>query len=128
MTNEQQPISGVPGKFTALTYMTLASGIVNIISGLTLTGLVIIGTIGIGVLCAPITILPTILGVFEIVYAVKLMSNPPQPVRPSQTLAIFEICCIIFAGVIPVVVGILALVFYNDPEVQAYFNRINASS
>lgn len=127
MSNFQQPASNnIPGKFTALTYMTLASGILNIIYGLLLTGGIVLGTFGLGLLCAPLTILPSILGIFEILYAVKLMANPPRPpVQPSQALAIFEICCILVGGVIPVVVGILALVFYNDPEVKAYFEKIN---
>ena len=125
MTNEQQPISAVPGKFTALSYMTLASGILNIIYGLSITVLIVISTIGLGLLCAPITILPSILGIFEILYAVKLLSNPPQPVQPSQAIAIMEICCIITGAVIPTVIGILALVFYNDPAVKAYFAQIN---
>ena len=122
------PTSSVPGKFTAITYMTLASGILNCLYGLTLTGGVVLGTFGLGLLCAPVTILPTILGVFEILYAVKLMANPPQPVQPSQAIAIMEICCILVGGVLPAVVGILVLVFYNDSEVQAHFNKINYSS
>ncbi len=125
---EQRPTSNVPGKFTALTYMTLASGILNCIYGLILTGSVVLGTFGLGLICAPITILPSILGVFEILYAIKLMSNPPQPVQPSQTLAIMEICCILVGGVLPAVVGILVLVFYQDPEVQSYFDNLNNPS
>lgn len=124
---EQQPTTKMPGKVSAITYMTLASGIINILSGLILTGSVILGTLGIGLLCAPITILPSILGVFEILYAVKLMANPPQPVQPSQIIAILEICCILLLGVLSAVIGILALVFYNDSEVKEYFERINSS-
>ena len=125
MENPQVITSKPPGKFSALAYMTLASGIINVLYGLILTGSVILGTFFFGIICAPLTILPTVLGVFEILYAIKLLSNPPQPVKPSQTLAIFEISSILLLGVIPAVVGILALVFYNDPEVQAYFNQIN---
>jgi uncharacterized membrane protein len=125
----QQPISIVPGKFQALTYITLVSGILNILYGLGLTAAVVLGTFGIGLLCSPITILPSVLGIFEILYAVKLMANPPQPpVKPSQTIAIMEICCILLGGVLPAVAGILALVFYNDPEVLAHFDRINNPS
>jgi hypothetical protein len=73
----------------------------------------------------PIGLLPLILGIFEILYAVKLLADPPRPVQPSQTIAILEICCILFGNIISLVVGILALVFYNDPDVKAYFERIN---
>jgi hypothetical protein len=125
---EQPSASNVPGKVVALTYMTLASGIINILFGLVLTGSVVLGTLGVGILCAPITILPSVLGIFEILYAVKLMANPPQPVQPSQAIAIMEICCVLLLSMISTVVGILALVFYSDPEVKAYFDKINRPS
>ena len=121
-------VSEKPGMFTALSIMTLISGVVNIVYSLIVTGGIVLGTFGIGLLCAPITILPAILGVFEILYAVKLLANPPQPVQPSQAIAILEICCIITLNVISTVTGILALVFYNDPAVKAYFAKINAPS
>lgn len=115
-----------PGMVTAISIMTLVSGILNIIYALSLTLGIVVGTLGIGLLCAPITILPGVLGIFEILYAVKLLSNPPKPVQPSQAIAIMEICTIIVGNVISVVMGILALVFYNDSTVQAYFARLNA--
>ncbi len=117
-----------PGMVSALGIMTLINGILNIMWGLGGTLAIVLGTIGIGLICAPITILPSILGIFEIIYAAKLMSNPPQPVRPNQTLAILEICCIIAGGVISTVVGIVALVFYNDPSVRDYFARLNSGT
>jgi len=120
-----QNTSEKPGMFTALSIITLVSGILNIFYGLTITVLIVIGTIGFGLLCAPITILPTILGVFEILYALKLLSNPQQPVRFSQAIAIMEICCIITGNILSTVAGILALVFYNDAPVKAYFEKIN---
>lgn len=117
-----------PGMVTALSVMTLINGIMNILWGLGATLAIVLGTFGIGILCAPITVLPCILGIFEIIYASKLLSNPPQPVRPSQTIAILEICCIIAGNVISTGVGIVALVFYNDPGVGAYFARINGEA
>jgi hypothetical protein len=66
-----------------------------------------------------------VLGIFEIVYAARLLSNPPKPTQPSQAIAILEICCILFGNVVPLVIGILALVFYNQPEVQDYFAKLN---
>jgi len=93
--------------------------------GLGLTATTVIGTLGIGLLCIPLTICPSVLGIFEILYAVKLMANPPQPVKPSQVIAILEICCFLLGDVVGPVVGILALVFYNDIEVKTYFAHIN---
>lgn len=116
-----------PGMVTALTIMTLVNGILNIMWSLGVTLGIVLGTFGIGLLCAPITLLPGVLGIFEILYAAKLLANPPQPVKPSQTIAILEICCIVAGNVISLVVGILALVFYSDTAVKAYFARINGA-
>ncbi len=115
-----------PGQVTAIAIMTLISGILNILAAFVWSVLIVVGTIGVGLLCVPVTILPGVMGVFEIIYAAKLLSNPPRPVRPSQTLAILEICAILFANVLSLVTGILALVFYNDHQVQEYFARLNS--
>lgn len=115
-----------PGTVTAIAIMTLVNGILNILWSSVLTLLIVVGTVGLGLICAPLTILPLVLGIFEIIYAVKLLAEPPKPVQPSQTLAILEICCILIGNVISVVVGILALVFYSQPEVKAYFAEINS--
>ncbi len=115
-----------PGMVTTLGVMTLVSGILNILTGLGITFAVAVSTLGIGLLCAPITFLPGILGVFEILYALKILANPPTPVQFSQTIAILEILTILIGNVVALIVGILALVFYNDPLVRDYFERINA--
>jgi hypothetical protein len=123
-----QNSSDKPGMFTGLSIATLISGILNILLGLGWTAAIVLGTIGIGIICAPVTILPTILGIFEILYAMKLLANPPQPVKPSMAIAILEIFCIIFGGVIQAGVGIFALVAFNDPTVKAYFAKINGTT
>jgi len=112
-----------PTLVNVIAWTTLASGIVNIIWGLAASGTALATVIGI--FCTPITILPTILGVFEILYAAKLLSNPPQPVKASTNIAIFEIVCVITGNVFAMVVGILALVFYNDQIVRDYFAGLN---
>ena len=112
-----------PTLVNVIAWTTLASGIVNIIWGLAASGTAL-ATI-IGIICTPITILPTILGVFEILYAAKLLSNPPQAVKPSTTIAILEIVCVITGNVFSMVVGILSLVFYNDEIVRDYFAQLN---
>lgn len=120
-TNEPKPTF-----VNVIAWMTLASGVVNLFwgLGLSLTGLLSI----VGIICIPFMLLPTILGVFEIIYAAKLMSNPPQTVQPSTTIAILEIVSALVGNFFSVVVGILALVFYNDVTVRDYFARLNGSA
>jgi hypothetical protein len=103
--------------------MTLASGIVNL-----LWGLVAVASFWWTIVCIPFLILPTILGIFEVIYAAKLLSNPPQVVQPATNLAILEIVAILAGNVFSVVVGILALVFYNDVTVRDYFARLNGAA
>lgn len=115
-----------PGKVTAIILLTLISGGFNIFFALAGTAAVVTGTLGIGLICcAPLTILPAVLGVFEVLYAFDLMAYPPKRVRPNQTIAILEILCILFGNVLAAIAGIIALVFYNEPEVRYYFAQIN---
>ena len=116
-----------PTLINVIAWSTLASGIINILWGIGLSATVVLSTIGFGLICTPITILPTVLGIFEILYAAKLLSNPPQPVRPSQTIAILEIVTLLAGNLFSLVVGILSLVFYNDQIVKDYFARLNGT-
>lgn len=115
-----------PGLVTAIALMTLVSGIINLFWGFVASATAL-GTI-IGVVCLPITILPTILGIFEIIYAAKLLSAQPQPVQPSTSIAVFQILTFLMGNIFSMVVGILALIFYNDLTVKDYFARINPAS
>ena len=112
-----------PTLVNVIAWMTLASGVVNLVWGVAASGAVLSTVIG--VVCVPFTILPTILGVFELIYAAKLLSNPAQPVQPSTYIAVFEIACVLTGNVFAMIVGILALVFYNDIVVKDYFARLN---
>ena len=114
-----------PTLVSAIAWMTLASGIVNLFWGIAASGTALATFVGI--FCTPLTILPTVLGIFEIIYAAKLFSNPPQPIKPSTNIAVFEIACIITGNVFSMAVGILALVFYNDTVVRDYFARLNGT-
>ncbi len=117
------PRSQKPGMVTAIAVMTLISGIINILAGLTIGAVLAVTVV---LLClAPLGILPIVLGVFEILYALKLLPDPPQSVQPNQTIAILEIICIIFGNLLTAIAGVLALIFYNDATVKAYFARIN---
>ena len=112
-----------PSLFTAIALMTLVNGIFNIIYSVAMIG----GTLGVALICFGIPLLPLILGGFEIAYAMKLLSNPPQPVKPSQAIAIWEIVALVVGNVFSAVVGILVLVFYNDSTVKDYFARLNGT-
>ncbi len=114
-----------PNLVNVIAWTTLASGILNLVWGLGASAAAL-ATI-VGIICTPIMILPTILGVFEIIYAAKLLSNPPQAVQPSTTIAILEIACVLAGNVFAMVVGILSLVFYNDQIVKDYFARLNGT-
>jgi len=114
-----------PSLVKTIAVMTLINGIINVLWGLGVTAGVVLGTLFIGLICAPVTILPTILGIFEMIYALKLLANPPQPVRPSTSIAILEILTVLAGNVFSMIVGILALVFYNDPQVKEYFANLN---
>ena len=109
-----------PNLVNVIAWMVLTSGVVNLV-----WGVVAVTGFWWTVICIPFLILPTVLGVFEVIYAAKLMSNPPQALQPSTNIAIFEIIAILFGNVFAVVVGILSLVFYNDQIVRDYFARLN---
>lgn len=133
-SGNSNPIPEKPSQVQTLGVLTLISGIVNIVYTLSMIGMLIINaiaTLGIGLigfLCLPIFLLPAALGVFEIIYGTKLMANPIKPVLPNKTIAILEICMIIGLQVFGPVVGILALVYYDDQKVKEYFDQVNAGS
>lgn len=112
-----------PGLVTTIAVMTLISGIINLFWGFVASASAL-GSI-IGVICLPITVLPTILGIFEIIYAAKLLSAQPQPVQPSTSIAVFQILTFLMGNIFSMVVGILSLIFYNDMTVKEYFSRLN---
>jgi hypothetical protein len=112
-----------PGKVQAIAIITLINGILNILAGISITFAFVLSTWGFGLICAPITILPSVLGIFEIIGASKLMANPPRKFN-VQTIAILEIIGIIIGNVPSLVIGILNLVFYNDPETRFYIDSL----
>jgi len=114
-----------PTLFQVIAWMTLVSGVVNLFWGFAASGTAL-ATI-VGVICTPLTILPAILGVFELIYAAKLFSEPPQIVQPSTNIAVFEIASVLTGNVFSMAVGILALVFYNDKVVKDYFAYLNGT-
>ncbi len=129
-TSLQEP--GVPGnlpkprKIQILAVLTLVSGIANLLwmLGCTLWIILPLGfsSFGLGCLLLLVVIPPTVLGLFEIVYASRLLPGEFHGVKPSPTVAVLEILCILTVNIIPVLVGIAALFIYSDPKVKAYFS------
>ncbi len=129
-------IAEKPSQVQTLGVLTLVSGIMNCVYALSITVVYIsvlipgiVATLGIGligILCVPLFFLPAALGIFEIIYATKLMANPMRPVMPNKTIAILEICMILGLQIFGPVVGILALVYYDDQKVKDYFAQLNA--
>jgi hypothetical protein len=129
------PSGGKPGKVQALAIMTLIDGILNIVLvgfgwGLGIISTVI-GTVGVAfpvLICCPIPIYAIVLGILEIIAATKLLPEPAKIKEFPKYLAIMQIVNIISGGVFSIVIGILALVFANDPEVVAYFQSVEIPS
>ena len=117
-----------PSKVQTMAILVLINGIINILWGGLLALLIVIGTIGIGLLCAPILILPVVLGVVELIYALNLMADPPKVEEPSLAIAILEICSILFVNLFGVVAGVISLIFINDEEVKSYFAALKSGS
>jgi hypothetical protein len=112
-----------PSLVKTVAILTLVNGIVNIFWGL-VAAAGVLSTVVLACLVG-FAILPTVLGVFEVVYAAKLLAEPIQPIRPSRSIAVLEILCLLAGNVFSMVVGILSLVFYNDPQVVGFFARLN---
>lgn len=111
-----------PSLVQAIEIMTIASGILNILAALTITTLTVVLTIGVGLLCVPVTLLPIVLAIFEIINGVNLTKLKAQN---TKLLAIFQIASILWGNVFSMVIGILILVFLQDDEVEAYFAEHN---
>jgi hypothetical protein len=118
-----------PSELQTLATLTLISGIVNLLFALAGTiGILIMGafTLGIGCCFLPFPILQGVAGYLEIRYAQELSPDPPRVSEPNKTVAIIEIVCVLGGNLLAVVTGVLALVWYEKPEVKAYFASLSA--
>jgi hypothetical protein len=116
---QQQSAPVKPDKVKAIAIMSLVDGIINI--------MVALGWIAL-ICTAPLGLYALVVGVVGIIYASKLLSSYPQGVTPNKTLAILQIVNIITGNVISTIIGIITLVFYDDPEVIHYYNSIGGQS
>jgi hypothetical protein len=111
----------LPEKIRAIAIVSLISGIVSILIGLSWLGtglsIFIIGII--------FTIVPgaycTAVGVLNVIYALQLMSSQPHTLRPAKYLAVLDIVSIIFLNFISCILGAVNLGFYRDKGVKGFF-------
>ncbi len=102
--------------------LMLISGITNILIG---GGLVLGLALSLVLICcAPVGLLPLALGIFELIYAIRLLGTGTerQPYQRIQIIAILEIASILAGNFISLVIGIVNLVFLNEPEVRQSFS------
>lgn len=106
-----------PGKLTAIAVIMLVSGIFNCLYSLYYIVLAPF------TMCLSLIVLPLILttGIMEIVHASKLLKDPIPVYKPATAIAVLEICCVLLCSMFAVVAGILALIFWGDPEVKQYY-------
>ena len=152
----QAGVTTRPSMVTAIAVMTLVSGVLNLLGGVgglvagVVAGVVFgfmpqmfssyefrdarfvgpmmltIGIITFLILVA-LAIFYLVLAFLELRYGIQLLANPPKALKPARHIAVMEIVAIIGGNIIAAVIGVLALVFYADPSVQAYFAAVAPS-
>ncbi len=115
------PIQSKPQKVQVIAILMLISGILNLLIGFGLAAGFALSLVLI--CCAPVGFLPMALGIFELIYAVRMLGSSAELPSYStvQAIAIFEIASILAGNLISLVIGIVNLVILNDPEVRPSF-------
>ena len=116
------PSGSKPAKLQTIGILMIINGVINISIG---AGLVMgLAASVIFICCSPLGALPLVLGVFELIYGIRLVGTSQVPVTFStlQTVAILEILAIFASNPISLVIGIVNLVLLNDPEVRGFLS------
>lgn len=109
-----------PGKVNAMGIITIISGFINISVGLGYSAAVVFGTFFIGIVCLPVTLIPVVLGVFEVIYGITILNN--KKVTNTTLIGGFEIGSILWGNVLSAIIGVVVLVLNGDTEVEDYFS------
>ncbi len=112
-----------PAKVQTIGILMLISGAVNICIGLGIVAGFLLSIVLI--CCIPVAALPLALGIFEVIYGLRLIGSGQEPVQRDtlQTVAILEIASILCSNMIAFLAGIVNLLLLNDPEVMGYINK-----
>ncbi|MBL8796644.1 MAG: hypothetical protein JNM56_22270 [Planctomycetia bacterium] len=110
------PAQSPPGKVQAIAVMTLVGGILAV---LTAVGLLLT------CYCAawPGTYYSLVLGILAIIKGSALLGREAHRETAPRTIAIMQIVNIINLDIPNCVMGILSLVFLNEPEVRRYYRE-----
>jgi predicted Zn finger-like uncharacterized protein len=109
-----------PGKVQAIAIMMLIGGILALINGLTL--LLSLGLGSMGICCLwPGPYYGLVVGIMAIVKGSQLLGKDDWRQPPPRGIAIMQIINIINFDMPNCVMGILTLVFLNEPEVRRYY-------
>jgi len=113
-----------PGILEASAILTIISGGVHLLGFVTLflTLLALaIGTLGILCCLLPLAFVPLFLGLYEIRHGLNLLANPARVFEANRTLAITQICLIVFGNVVAFTAGVVSLLAYSDERSGRYF-------
>jgi predicted Zn finger-like uncharacterized protein len=118
----------VPGMVQAISIMTLVGGILAILLGvgaLVWFGLGGLFSMGAACLCLfwPGPYYSIILGILATVKGAQLLGRDARRQGPPNAIAIMQIINVINGDIPNCVMGILTLVFLNQPEVRRFFAR-----
>jgi predicted Zn finger-like uncharacterized protein len=108
-----------PGKVQAIAIMTLIGGIFALMIALTWLG-VDIGSVGVCCLW-PGQYYSIVLGIMAIIKGSQLLGRDDWKQAPPSTIAVMQIINVINGDVTNCVLGIITLVFLNEPEVKRYY-------
>ncbi|GEM_PF-2695913 len=109
------PPGQVPGKVQAIAIMTLVGGIVAVLAAFS----IMIGTFFIYIPW----IYGFVVGIMAIVKGAKLLGSNARLEMAPKNIAIMQIINIINCDAINLTVGIITLVFLNDPEVRGFYRQ-----
>jgi hypothetical protein len=112
-----------PPKLQTIGILMLISGVLNVMAGLGIvTGFALSVVL---ICCIPLAALPLVLGVFEVVYGLRLVGSGEEQVKRDtlQTVAILEVASILGSNIVSFIVGIINLVLLSDNEVVAYLQK-----
>jgi len=115
-----------PGKVQAIAIMTLVGGILAILTSLgwlAYEGIFAAASMGIGLVCClwPAPYYGLVVGIMATVKGSQLIGDKAHLQPAPKAIAIMQIINIVNGDMANCVMGIISLVFLNEPEVQRYF-------